>query len=407
MKTVVSLYDNIEDARDVVEDLVDAGLNRDDISLVARDVEGQYGTYLEEGYAETEGEEVGEAAAGGAVGGAVVGGLTGVLVGLGAFAIPGIGPVIAAGPLAAGLTGAAVGAVTGGILSALVEWGIPEEEAGYYAESVRRGSTLVAARVMEERVDDVVDIMEEYDPVDIERRVAYWRSEEDWSGYSTDADPYGPDEIAAYRERRQSWEQDWSGDEMETDRYRTSMYDMTAPDYRSHYNSQFATSGYSYNQFLPAYRYGHNMGMDPRYTGRTWDQVEMDARRGWEDYNEGTWEDFKDAVRHGWEQVKDTVSGEDDARFGTMDDNEYERYRPSYQQHYDEYYADSNYSYDSYDSAYRYGYGLATYPRYRNSSWEDIEMDARRRWDEDYEGSWEEFKDAVRHGWEEAKRAVS
>src|SRR5690606_26415866 len=67
MKTVVSLYDNIEDARDVVEDLVDAGLNREDISLVARDVEGQYGTYLEEGYAEGGGEEVGEAAAGGAL----------------------------------------------------------------------------------------------------------------------------------------------------------------------------------------------------------------------------------------------------------------------------------------------------------------------------------------------------
>lgn len=308
MKTVVSLYDNIEDARDVVEDLVDAGLNREDISLVARDVEGQYGTYLEEGYAESEGEEVGEAAAGGAVGGAVVGGLTGILVGLGAFAIPGIGPVIAAGPLAAGLTGAAVGAVTGGVLSALVEWGIPEEEAGYYAESVRRGSTLVAARVTDERVDDVVEMMEDYDPVDIERRAAYWRSEEDWTGYSADVDPYGPEEIAAYRERSLSWEQDWGDDQMETDHYRTGMYESIQPDYRTHYDSQFVNSGYSYSQFLPAYRYGHDIRMDPRYSGRTWEQIEMDARRGWEDYNEGTWEDFKDAVRHGWEEAKRAIS---------------------------------------------------------------------------------------------------
>lgn len=308
MKTVVSLYDSIEDARDVVEDLVDAGIARDDISLVARDVEGQYGSYLEEGYAEAEGEDVGEAAAGGAMGGAVVGGLTGILVGLGAFAIPGIGPVIAAGPLVAGLTGAAVGAVTGGILSALVEWGIPEEEAGYYAESVRRGSTLVAARVMEDRVDDVVEIMEEYDPVDIERRVAYWRSEEDWSGYDAEADPYGPDEIASYRRRHETWEQDWTGDEMDVDRYRAGMYDTTLPDYHTHYETNLAMSGYSYNQFLPAYRYGHNLAGDPRYADRSWNEIEMDARRGWEDYNEGTWEQFKDAVRHAWEEAKRAVS---------------------------------------------------------------------------------------------------
>lgn len=313
MKTVVSLYDNIEDARDVVEDLVDEGINRDNISLVARDVEGSYGSYLESSdYERTEGEEVGEAAAGGAVGGAVVGGLTGVLVGLGAFAIPGIGPVIAAGPIAAGLAGAAVGAVTGGVLSALVEWGIPEEEAEYYAEGIRRGGTLVAARVADERADAVVDVMEAYDPVDIERRVSYWRSEEDWTGYDPEADPYGPEEISEYRRRQQAWQRGVEADEdneFETGQAPASdEFEAFEPRFQEHYDAALVATGYTYNQYRPAYRYGYNLATDSRYQDRSWDDIETDARRGWEDYNEGTWEDFKDAVRHSWEEVKRTVS---------------------------------------------------------------------------------------------------
>lgn len=410
MKTVVSLYEELEDARDVVEDLVDMGINRDNISLVARDVEETYGTYLEDDYEHTEREEVGEAAAGGAVGGAVVGGLAGVLVGLGAFAIPGIGPVIAAGPIAAGLTGAAVGAVTGGVLSALVEWGIPEEEAEYYAEGIRRGGTLVAARTAEERVDDVVDVMEAYDPVDVEERVAYWRSEEDWTGYDPEADPYGPDEISAYRERQRAWQGDWTGDEgaYTTERAAGTDDDFAAyePQYRQHYDRSLVATGYTYNQYLPAYRYGYNLATDSRYQDRNWTDVQAEAREGWEDYNEGTWQEFKDAVRHGWEQVKDAV-GADEDRFGRMDEDEYAQYRASYEEHYDEYYTDTDYSYDSYDTAYRYGYSLATYPRYRDYDWTEVQMDARERWEDDHEGTWEEFKEAVRHGWQEAKRAVS
>ena len=222
MKTVVGVYDNIVDARDVVEDLVDAGIPRDDISLVARDVKGEYGTYLEDYDEDADydtGDDVAEGAAGGAVGGAVVGGLIGVLVGLGAFAIPGLGPVIAAGPIAAGLAGAGVGAVTGGLLGALIEWGIPEEQAEYYTESVRRGSTLVAVRVAETEVDDVVDIMNDYNAVDIERRAEYWREEEDWTGYEAEAEPYSAEQIDTFRERRSDWDYDYDYDEDEYEEY--------------------------------------------------------------------------------------------------------------------------------------------------------------------------------------------
>lgn len=159
MKTVVALYDEIEDARHAIEELVDSGIARDDISLIARDVDNQYSRSID---GDETADNMGEAAIVGATSGAVVGGLSGVLVGLGALAIPGIGPVVAAGPVIAGLTGAGIGAVAGGILGALVGWGIPEEEAEYYAEGIRRGGTLVAVRVSDDRADDVIDVLEDY-----------------------------------------------------------------------------------------------------------------------------------------------------------------------------------------------------------------------------------------------------
>src|SRR5438105_11491947 len=90
---------------------------------------------------------VGGGAATGAIGGGVLGGLAGLLVGIGALAIPGIGPIIAAGPIATTLMGAGIGAATGGLLGALVDAGVPEEEARLYQTGVERGGVLVTARL--------------------------------------------------------------------------------------------------------------------------------------------------------------------------------------------------------------------------------------------------------------------
>src|SRR5215211_4006029 len=104
-QTVVALYDDFPTARAVVEDLVEAGFPRDNISLVANDASGEYAGYLNADEDVTPGE------------GAGFGAVVGALVGLGVALIPGIGPVLAAGPLAAvvfGGLGAAAGAATGG-----------------------------------------------------------------------------------------------------------------------------------------------------------------------------------------------------------------------------------------------------------------------------------------------------
>src|SRR5688572_7445958 len=145
MNTIVALYDDMDTAHEAVKALRDAGVDNSRISLVAQDAAGEYSKSL----GKTK-DDAGDGAATGAGVGAVVGGIGGLLVGLGALTIPGIGPVLAAGPLATAVSallgagaGAVAGGVAGGLLGALVDMGIPEEQAGYYAEGVRRGGALV------------------------------------------------------------------------------------------------------------------------------------------------------------------------------------------------------------------------------------------------------------------------
>ncbi|HEY0737430.1 MAG TPA: hypothetical protein VGD69_21105 [Herpetosiphonaceae bacterium] len=191
MKNVVGLFENMRDAEAVVRDLRDAGINDADISFASRNPDAatmESNRYTAEGHS-----EAAEGAGFGATGGTIVGGLTGLLVGLGAIAIPGIGPVVAAGTLATALgstaLGAGIGAATGGLLGALVGAGIPEEDAHIYSEGIRRGGALVMAQVDDSRVDTALDIMERHNVVDIDERGTEYRNS-GWSRFDENADPY-------------------------------------------------------------------------------------------------------------------------------------------------------------------------------------------------------------------------
>src|SRR6266478_6102656 len=94
-----------------------------------------------------------EGATTGAATGGATGGLLGLLVGIGALAIPGVGPFIAAGPIMAALSGAAVGAAAGGLTGALVGLGIPEYEAKRYEGKIKEGNILIS--VHSENSDEV------------------------------------------------------------------------------------------------------------------------------------------------------------------------------------------------------------------------------------------------------------
>jgi len=191
MKNVVGMFDNVRDAEAAVRDLRNAGVQDADISFVGRDKDEATmasNEYLAEGHS-----EAAEGAGLGATSGTVVGGLTGLLVGLGILAIPGVGPVIAAGTLATALgttaLGAGIGAAAGGLLGALVGAGVPEEDAHIYAEGIRRGNALVMARVDDTMVDTTIDIMDRHNVVDIDERAQSYR-DTGWSGFDANAEPY-------------------------------------------------------------------------------------------------------------------------------------------------------------------------------------------------------------------------
>ena len=134
---VVGTYDTESEAVAAIEELKRQGYSSTDISIISKDkdhvenIEEQTGTHAADG------------AATGAATGGVLGGLGGVLAGLGALAIPGVGPIIAAGPIVAGITGAAAGAGVGGLAGALIGMGIPEEEANRYNDYFNEGKILV------------------------------------------------------------------------------------------------------------------------------------------------------------------------------------------------------------------------------------------------------------------------
>jgi len=191
MKTVVGLFRNSADAERAVDALEDAGFVSDDFSIVARD------NVIETDYMDDDDHVgAGEGAAVGAVGGATVGGLTGLLMGLGALAIPGIGPVLAAGTLATALgsaaagagIGAAAGAVTGGVVGALMDVGIPEEDAHFYAEGIRRGGVLVTVHADDNRASLATGIMRQANAVDVNAERETWRAE-GWEHFDETAPP--------------------------------------------------------------------------------------------------------------------------------------------------------------------------------------------------------------------------
>jgi hypothetical protein len=173
--TITGLFDRYEDARTAVSGLEAAGIPSADISLVANGGGEAAAT-----------EDAGK----GAGIGAAVGGVGGLLTGLGMMAIPGIGPVVAAGWLtttaAGAVAGAVVGGAAGGIIGALTEQGVSEADAHVYAESVRRGGALVTARVDDGLADQARAILRQGRTVDIAGRRKDYESE-GWVNFDENA----------------------------------------------------------------------------------------------------------------------------------------------------------------------------------------------------------------------------
>ncbi|MBB5046312.1 hypothetical protein HNR60_001057 [Rhodopseudomonas rhenobacensis] len=165
--TISRLYDDATVAQAAIGRLQQAGVVDDDISLLANNSEKWFSP------------DLATAAGKGAAVGAGFGGVGGLLAGLGLLVVPGLGPVVAAGWLAAALTCAAAAGAAGGILGMLAEAGVATNEAEIYAESIRRGGSLVSARVPDE---DKARLEALLDPSSVD--IAQRRSELQSSGWA-------------------------------------------------------------------------------------------------------------------------------------------------------------------------------------------------------------------------------
>jgi uncharacterized membrane protein len=184
MTRVISyMFDDYQSARNAVTALQEAGFTSSDVSLVASNADKRYAN-----------DKTSSGAATGAEVGGAVGAGAGILTALGVLAIPGLGPLVAAGVLATTLTTTAVGAVAGGLIGSLTDYGISEADAHIYAEGIRRGGTLVTVRTADDRVAKAEAILKQFKPVDVRARRDYY-TQSGWKAYDPKSPAYSADEI--------------------------------------------------------------------------------------------------------------------------------------------------------------------------------------------------------------------
>ncbi len=146
--SVFGIVKSLSQAEQIVEDLQEAGFSVSEISILLPDNEGKHDI------GHVKATKAPEGATTGATTGGVTVGVLGLLAGIGALAIPGVGPFIAAGPIMAALSGAAIGATTGGVVGGLIGLGIPEIEAKRYEGKLKGGNYLIAVHARDGDEED-------------------------------------------------------------------------------------------------------------------------------------------------------------------------------------------------------------------------------------------------------------
>lgn len=147
-KTVIGDFTSRDQAEKAVKELRSQGFERE-ISILAKDARNKSDAD------NNSGRFGGDSATDGATTGGVIGGIAGLAVGAGALAIPGIGPLIAVGPIAGMLSGAATGGIAGG----LVDWGIPEDRSKFYEGKVKEGSIVATVKTSDNKINSAADVL--------------------------------------------------------------------------------------------------------------------------------------------------------------------------------------------------------------------------------------------------------
>ena len=404
--TVVGLFHERDDAREAIEALKDAGFDSNDISILSPDKQ-----VTADMAAET-GTHAGSGAATGAVAGGLLGGLGGWLVGIGALAIPGIGPFIAAGAFATALGGAAIGAGVGAIAGALAGMGVPEEEASYYEGEVKSGRTLVTVRA-DGRFDEAQRILRQHGAYDIESGAGAAGPGSDVGAAQTretgavglgsqartaEADEtleLRAEELAARKTTVETGEVSIGKDVVEERRtleVPVTREEVTIERHRVDRPSDRPIEAGS-EQTIEVPIRAEQVELEKRAV--VYEEVEVGKRRVQET------EQVSGTVRHEEARIEregDVQLGDSAARPAAGWDQAVAGYRTRWQQRA----GATGGRWEDEEPGYRYGWELRNNPRYHGRQWTEIESDVQQDWTRRHpETPWARARESIRETWED------
>ncbi len=350
MGTLVGLFDTRDQAQRAASALREAGFSPNDISVVM--------SHREDAAEVAAGAGLGEvsAAGAGAVGGTVLGGAAGLALGFGLLTIPGLGPLLAAGPIVAAITGAGVGAAAGGLLGALTDLGVAEQDAPHYQEGVERGGVLVTVKAPDGRESEAHAILEREGLRHLDEHRKIWKSNPGYR-YHTGADTEigaGKASVTAARNtpptatpRSSTMASKKTTDHEGVDRATVDAkaggtaaggtagaligaavggpvgagigavagaamggaagvavddhdYSSVEPHFRQEWERGPYKASSSWDDASTAYRHGWESHSRPEHKGRSWDQVKPHLEKSWS--GTGSFKDYEPLARSAWEK---------------------------------------------------------------------------------------------------------
>ena len=370
-KIIVGLYDTFFEARRTVDDLQNAGIAREKISLVASEAAGRHEAGREGGRVEQRVAEKGHA---------------------------------------------------GAVADELKAAGIPKDDAELYAEGVRRGGSLVAASTPDEKADEALEIMERHDAVDIHERAATWR-EFGWTGFRPEAAHYTADEVEEERRRYPAYRGETAAGEQHIPiaeeelrvgkrdvergkvRVRSHVVEEPVEDELTLREEHVRVERQPVDRPVAAGEEGAFKESEIELTERAEEPVISKEARVTEEVIVGKEEAERTERIH--ETVRHTeveVEGEEPGYAETV--GGFETSREDFRTHYQTNLAGTGRQFDEYEPAYRFGYSLARERQMRDRKWQEVEPEARSRWESEHRRSWEKDKEAVHYGWDRAHRAA-
>jgi len=376
-RTVVGLFDSMDQANRAADQLRAEGITSDRISIIAGNESNRYSDYVH-----TDGPTKDAASRAGT--GAAVGGGLGLVAGLVALAIPGFGPVIAAGPIAAALTGAAAGAATGGLIGGLTAAGVTESDARLYENRLKTGGVLLTVRTNDVEADRAADILDANGARDVDEQGSSSTTGSTLSGANLTGtkattgknvrrDLKGDQAIPVVEERMEVGKREVGrrGVRVYTDVHEKPVErDVELREEHIHVERRPADRPAT-DADLNAFREGTieltETREEPmvRKEARVVEEVvvgkDVNTRR----------ETVRDSVRRTDVRVEETGgTTRTDLASGP---------------------------------GYEFGTKYANDSRYRDREWSVAEPELRRDWETHGHGAWEEFKDSIRHGWDKVR----